>query len=72
MSQPRSNDEEPEIVHLNLDDLDVQDLEKRLELASLAPGALLDRRQQQRDMNLEPRSAGRMPRRRRRLGVRLP
>lgn len=30
---------EPEVVHLNLTDLDVQELEQRLELASAAPAA---------------------------------
>lgn len=29
----------PEVVHLNLADLDVQELEQRLELASAAPAA---------------------------------
>ncbi len=30
---------QPEVVHLNLADLDVQELEQRLELASAAPAA---------------------------------
>jgi hypothetical protein len=31
--------QEPEIMHLSLTDLDVQELERRLELASAAPAA---------------------------------
>jgi len=37
--QGSSSEQQPEVMHLNLADLDVQELEQRLELASAVPAA---------------------------------